>query len=73
LGQAEPRTDLAAAGATRAPADVAGTKKSATATAPSKSCRGPTPIYRWRGIKDKIEKSLWVEAGFVQPSVDGIF
>jgi transposase len=61
LGQAEPRTDLTAAGATRAPADVAGTKKSATATAPSKSCRGPTPIYRWRGLKDKIEKSLWVE------------
>ena len=47
LGQAEPRTDLTAAGATRAPADVAGTKKSATAAAPSKSCRGPTPIYRW--------------------------
>jgi hypothetical protein len=73
LGQAEPRTDPAAAAAT-APAAVAGAQQGAIAAVPSKSSRGPTPIYRWRGLKDKIEKSLWVERqDFVQQSVDGFF
>lgn len=61
LGQAEPRADSVAAGAAAEPAAVAGAPKGAVAAVSSKSTRGPTPIYRWRGLKDKIEKSLWVE------------
>ncbi len=61
LGQAEPRTDPPVAGAATQPAEVKGTQNSAASATQSKSSRGPTPIYRWRGLKDKIEKSLWVE------------
>ncbi len=61
LGQAEPRTDPPVAGAATQPAEVKGTQNSAASATQAKSSRGPTPIYRWRGLKDKIEKSLWVE------------
>jgi len=61
LGQAEPRKEKAAAGAGLQPADVEGTQTSAVVAGKSKSSRGPAPIYRWHGLKDKIEKSLWVE------------
>jgi transposase len=61
LGQAEPRKDKAAAEAAAQPTPVEGTQTSAVVPAKSKSTRGPTPIYRWHGLKDKIEKSLWVE------------
>jgi hypothetical protein len=57
LGQAEPRKDKAATGA----ADGQGTQTSAVVAGKAKSSRGPAPIYRWHGLKDKIEKSLWVE------------
>jgi transposase len=58
LGQAEPRKDKAA---TAEPLDGQGTQTSAVVAGKSKSSRGPAPIYRWHGLKDKIEKSLWVE------------
>jgi len=58
LGQAEPRKDKAA---TAEPADGQGIQTSAVVAGKSKSSRGPAPIYRWHGLKDKIEKSLWVE------------
>lgn len=61
LGQAEPRKDKAAAEAAAQPTPVEGTQTSAVVPAKSKSTRGPTPIYRWHGLKDQIEKSLWVE------------
>jgi transposase len=62
LGQAEPRKDKAADGAGPQPADGQGTPISAVVPGKSKSSsRGPAPIYRWHGLKDKIEKSLWVE------------
>jgi transposase len=61
LGQAQPRKDEAAAEAAAQPTPVEGTQTSAVVPAKSKSSRGPTPIYRWHGLKDKIEKSLWVE------------
>jgi len=61
LGQAEPRTDPPVTGAATPPADVKGTQNRAASATQAKSSRGPTPIYRWRGLKDKIEKSLWVE------------
>jgi transposase len=61
LGQAEPRKDKAAAEAAAQPTPVEGTQTSAVVPAKSKSTRGPTPNYRWHGLKDKIEKSLWVE------------
>ena len=61
LGQAEPRKDKAAAEAAAQPTPVEGTQTSAVVPAKSKSTRGPAPIYRWHGLKDKIEKSLWVE------------
>jgi transposase len=61
LGQAQPRKDEAAAEAAAQPTPVEGTQTSAVVAAKSKSSRGPTPIYRWQGLKDKIEKSLWVE------------
>jgi transposase len=61
LGQAQPRKDEAAAEAAAQPTPVEGTQTSAEVPAKSKSSRGPTPIYRWHGLKDKIEKSLWVE------------
>jgi transposase len=57
LGQAEPRKDKAATGA----ADGQGTQTSAVVAGKAKLSRGPAPIYRWHGLKDKIEKSLWVE------------
>jgi hypothetical protein len=59
LGQAEPRKDKPAAEATTPPAEVEG--KQASAAVAVKSTRGPAPIYRWHGLKDQIEKSLWVE------------
>jgi hypothetical protein len=59
LGQAEPRKDPAAAGARTTPAEVEA--KPASAVVAAKSPRGLAPIYRWDGLKDKIEKSLWVE------------
>src|SRR5664279_588981 len=59
LGQAEPRKDKAAAGAAATPAEVE--SKQTSAVVAVKSTRGPTPVYRWVGLKDKIEKSLWVE------------
>jgi transposase len=58
LGQAEPRKDKAA---TTELADGQGTQTSAVVAGKAKSSRGPAPIYRWHGLKDKIEKSLWVE------------
>jgi len=61
LGQAEPRKDKTAGGAAAPPGNVEGTPTSAVVAAGSKSTRGPAPIYRWHGLKDKIEKSLWVE------------
>jgi transposase len=61
LGQAEPRKDTAAAGARTHPAPGQATQTGATVAAQSKPSRGPAPIYRWHGLKDKIEKSLWVE------------
>ena len=61
LGQAEPRKDKVAAEAAAQPTPVEGTQTSAVVPAKSKSTRGPTPNYRWQGLKDKIEKSLWVE------------
>jgi transposase len=61
LGQAEPRKDKAAAEAAAQPTPVEGTQTSTVVPAKSKSTRGPAPIYRWHGLKDKIEKSLWVE------------
>lgn len=61
LGQAEPRKDKPAAEAAAQPAPVEGTQTSAVVPAESKSSRGPRPIYHWHGLKDKIEKSLWVE------------
>jgi transposase len=64
LGQAEPRKDRAAAETAETvakPADGEGTQTSAKGVGNSKSSRGPAPIYRWHGLKDKIEKSLWVE------------
>jgi transposase len=61
LGQAEPRKEKAAE-AEAAPASAGeGTPIRAGVASESKSTRGPTPIYRWHGLKDKIEKSLWVE------------
>ena len=59
LGQAEPRKDQAEAEAAAPPAQVEG--KQASAVVAVKPTRGPTPIYRWHGLKDKIEKRLWVE------------
>jgi transposase len=73
LGQAEPRTDLAVAGAATEPAAVEGAPKGAVAAVPSKSSRGPAPIYRWRGLKDKIEKSLWVERQDLFSSLSMVF
>jgi transposase len=61
LGQAEPRKDKAAAEAAAQPTPVEGTQTSAVVPAKPKSTRGPTPNYRWHGLKDQIEKSLWVE------------
>jgi transposase len=61
LGQAEARKDKAAAEAAAQPTLVEGIQTSAVVPAKSKSTRGPTPNYRWHGLKDKIEKSLWVE------------
>lgn len=61
LGQAEPRKDKAVSGAPTQPATVAGIPRGAAVTTKSKSTRGPTPIYRWQGLKDKIEKLLWVQ------------
>jgi transposase len=61
LGQAEPRKDKAVSGAPTQPATVAGIPRGAAVTKKSKSTRGPTPIYRWQGLKDKIEKLLWVQ------------
>lgn len=59
LGQAEPRKDQTEAAAAAQPAQVE--DKQASAVVAAKSTRGPRPIYRWNGLKDKIEKSLWVE------------
>jgi transposase len=73
LGQAEPRTDPPAAGAASEPAAVEGTPKGVVAAAPSKPTRGPTPVYRWRGLKDKIEKSLWVERQDLFNSLSMVF
>jgi len=73
LGQAEPRTDPAAAGAATEPAAVDGAQKGAVAAVQSKTSRGPTPIYRWRGLKDKIEKSLWVERQDLFNSLSMVF
>jgi len=61
LGQAEPRKDKTADGAGAQPGHGEGTPAIAVVAAESKSTRGPAPIYRWHGLKDKIEKSLWVE------------
>lgn len=61
LGQAEPRNDKAGSGAPSQPATMDGIPSAAAVRTQSKSTRGPTPIYRWHGLKDKIEKSLWVE------------
>jgi len=61
LGQAEPRKDKVAAEAAAQPTPVEGTQTSAVVPAKSKSTRGPAPIYRWHGLKDQIEKWLWVE------------
>jgi len=61
LGQAEPRKDKVAAEAAAQPTPVEGTQTSAVVAGKSKSSRGPAPIYRWHGLKDKIEKSIWVE------------
>jgi len=61
LGQAEPRKDKAASGAATQPAHVDGIPSSVVVAKESRSTRGPAPIYRWHGLKDKIEKSLWVE------------
>jgi hypothetical protein len=61
VGQAEPRKDKAAAEVAAQPTPVEGTQTSAVVPAKSKSTRGPTPNYRWHGLKDQIEKSLWVE------------
>ena len=60
LGQAEARKDKVADGAAPPPVPAEGIQTKAVA-AQSKSTRGPAPIYRWHGLKDKIEKSLWVE------------
>jgi transposase len=63
LGQAEPRKEKAAEAEAQAapPSAGEGAPISAGVASESKSTRGPTPIYRWHGLKDKIEKSLWVE------------
>jgi len=61
LGQAEPKKDKAAEVAAAQPGNVEETPASAVVAAQSKSTRGPAPVYRWHGIKDQIEKSLWVE------------
>lgn len=60
LGQAQGRKEPAAEGAVP-PSVPASGAQTRTVAAPSKSSRGPAPIYRWCGLKDKIEKSLWVE------------
>ena len=57
LGQAEPQKERVAA-----PTGAAKKKKPTGAlAAESKAARRPAPSYRWEGLKDKIEKSLWVE------------
>jgi transposase len=61
LGQAEPRPDQAAEGEAASPSPGGGTQTRAGAASKSKARRGPAPVYRWQGLKDKIEKSLWVE------------
>ncbi len=61
LGQAEPRQDKAAEGEPASSSPGEGTQTRTGAASKSKSRRGPAPTYRWQGLKDKIEKSLWVE------------
>src|SRR6266498_3030530 len=61
LGQAEPGKAKAAAQTVPEPADGQDTQTSAKVEAKGKSSRKPRPIYRWHGLKDQIEKSLWVE------------
>jgi transposase len=73
LGQAEPPTDPAVAGAATEPTAVEGAPRGAVAAVQSKSSRGPAPIYRWRGLKDKIEKSLWIERQDLFNSLSMVF
>ncbi len=61
LGQAEPRKEKTPEAQAAPPSAGEGTPTRAGVTSGSKSRRGPAPIYRWHGLKDKIEKSLWVE------------
>ncbi len=60
LGAAEPQPAPATEPAVTEPTTVPATPSPPTPAAKSKRPRGPTPIYRWRGLKDQIEKSLWV-------------
>jgi transposase len=53
LGQAKPQKEPAAAAKKKKPTGAV--------AAESKAARRPAPSYRWQGLKDKIEKSLWVE------------
>ena len=61
LGEAEPRPGQSVETAATPSSAGEGTPTSAGATSASKTRRGPAPVYRWQGLKDQIEKSLWVE------------
>jgi transposase len=61
LGQAEPRQEKAVEKEAAPPSTGEGIATRTGAASKAKSRRGPAPIYRWHGLKDKIEKSLWVE------------
>jgi transposase len=73
LGQAEPRKQIAAEAAATSPVAEQQTSTPAEAQAPSKSRRGPAPIYRWQGLKDKIEKGLWVERADLFSNLSVVF
>jgi transposase len=61
LGQAEARPDPAPEAEAASSSPGEGTQTRAATASKSKARRGPAPIYRWQGLKDKIEKSLWAE------------
>lgn len=73
MGQAQPqpvkRADAAGTEATQ----KEGTEASAAVAEESKVPPVGKPIYRWRGLKDQIEQSLWVERGDLFSNLSVVF